>query len=224
MNFKDYFKSVLLEQVPGGPSLQGKSNTTPSGVPRVDRPRYEDSTNGIDPFLDDDTDPDQFLTDGIKQTFDAVQTHFNTKMTEFADSLSPENISTLSLGELRKSIGDVFKFVNKIQIYSKGKIEQISEDPYAIMAAFLASEPTKMAAFEDLHSNLDEFQTSIQEVESGLASLKGQIDDFVADVEQIDAEDAASSMDQSMQQNQPAQGGAGLPSQNRTPAGAGMGV
>jgi uncharacterized protein YukE len=145
-------------------------------------------------FLDKDTDPDAFLRDGIQQTFDAVQQHFNTKMTEFANTLAPEAIKVMPLGKLRESIGDVYKFVNKIQVYSKGKIEQISQDPYAIMAAFLASEPTKMSAFEELHGNLDEFQSAIQELEGQLASLKGQIDDFVSEVEDIDSDEAAASM------------------------------
>jgi outer membrane murein-binding lipoprotein Lpp len=111
-------------------------------------------------------------------------------MSEFASTLSPEAVKQMPMGQLREKLGNVFKFVNKINIYSNGKIDQISQDPYAIMAAFLASEPTKMAAFEELHSNLDEFQSAVQELEGQLASLKGQIDDFVSDVEEIDAEEA----------------------------------
>jgi uncharacterized protein YukE len=202
MTYNDYFKSVLLEAFE--PSA---SPTTPAGTPK--RPRHEDASGAMNSILDKDTNPDEFLRDGIQQTFDAVQEHFNTKMTEFANTLSPEAVKSMPLGELRESIGDVYKFVNKIQIYSKGKIEQISQDPYAIMAAFLASDPTRMAAFADLHGNLDEFQGAIQELESQLGSLKGQIDDFVSEVEEIDAEDAAYDIRKGQSAQQSSMGGAG---------------
>jgi len=184
MKYSQFFSKVLLEQAP----LPGDSSSR----------TYDDAPDAMNNFLDNDTDPDQFLTQGIQQTFDAVQSHFNKKMSEFASTLSPEAIKQMPLGQLREKISDVFKFTNKIQIYSKGKIEQISQDPYAIMAAFLASEPTKMAAFEDLHGNLDDFQQATQDLEGQLASLKGQIDDFVADVEEIDAEQAAGQIEGQM--------------------------
>jgi uncharacterized protein YukE len=183
MKYSQFFSKVLLEQdLPHDPSSR----------------TYDDSPDAMNNFLDNDTDPDQFLTQGIQQTFDAVQSHFNKKMSEFASTLSPEAIKQMPLGELRQTISDVFKFTNKIQIYSKGKIEQISQDPYAIMAAFLASEPTKMAAFEELHGNLEDFQNATQELEGQLAMLKGQIDDFVSEVEGIDAEEAAGQIEGQM--------------------------
>jgi len=175
MKYSQFFTKLLLEQdLPNG----GNSRT------------HAEDPNALEGFLDQGTDSDEFLTQGIQDTFTAVQKHFNSKMSEFASTLSPEAVKQMPMGQLREKLGNVFKFVNKINIYSNGKIDQISQDPYAIMAAFLASEPTKMAAFEELHSNLEEFQNAVQELEGQLASLKGQIDDFVADVEEIDAEEA----------------------------------
>ncbi len=198
MKYSQFFNKLLLEQ-----DLPGDSSA---------RTYQDDPNQGLDSFLDNDTDPDQFLTQGIQQTFDAVQSHFNTKMSEFASTLSPDAIKNMPLGQLREKISDVFKLTNKIQIYSKGKIEQISQDPYAIMAAFLASEPTKMAAFEDLHGNLEEFQQATQDLEGQLASLKGQIDDFISDVEEIDAEQAAGQIEGQMGMSQPSASRAPEPS------------
>jgi hypothetical protein len=196
MNYRDYFKSVLLEfNAPAS-----SPSTTPAGTPkRSERPRYDDPSGSMNSFLDDDTNPDDFLRDGIRQTFDAVQGHFNERMTEFANTLAPEAIKSMPLGELRQVVGDVYKFVNKVEVYTGAKIDQISQDPHAIMAAFLASDPTRMDAFMELHKNLDEFQGAIQELESKLASLKGQIDDFVSDVEEIDADEAAEQIAQGQQ-------------------------
>lgn len=193
MNYKDLFNSVLLEF--SSPPSGMADTRTPNGTPRTARPRYDDPDGAISSVLDKDTDPDAFLSDGIKQTFDAVQDHFNTKMTNFANTLSPEAVKTMAMGQLKDRISDVFKFVNKINVYAGGKIDQISQDPYAIMAAFLASEPTKMSAFEELHSNLDDFQSALTEIEGQLSALKGKIDDFVADVEEIDAESAAQNIE-----------------------------
>lgn len=205
MNYNDLFKSVLLEfSAPASASL----STTPAGTPK--RPRYDDPTGSMNTFLDDDTNPDDFLRDGIRQTFDAVQGHFNERMTEFANTLAPEAIKSMPLGELRETIGDVFKFVNKVEVYTGAKIDQISQDPHAIMAAFLASDPTRMDAFMELHKNLDEFQGAIQELESKLASLKGQIDDFVSEVEDMDADDAAEEIEQGQQAQAEGSGGSGL--------------
>lgn len=193
MKYSSFFTKLLKEQ-----------NLPSGGNSRV---HEDDPSAAMDGFLDQDTNPDEFLTQGIQDTFAAVQSHFNKKMSDFASTLSPEAVKTMPLGQLREKLGDVFKFVNKINIYSNGKIDQISQDPYAIMAAFLASEPTKMAAFEDLHSNLDEFQGAIQDLEGQLSSLKGQIDDFVSDVEDIDAENAASQI----QPQRSAPSGSGTP-------------
>lgn len=176
MKYPNFFNKLLLEQ----------------DLPEDNSSRvYDTPPSDLGGFLDTDTDPDKLLTQGMQDTFNAIQQRFSSQMTNFANTLSPEAVESMPLGELRKKVGEVFKFVNKIQIYSKGKIEQISEDPYAVMAAFLASEPTKISAFADLHKNLDEFQTAIQDIEGQLSSLKGQIDDFVSDVEDIDAENAA---------------------------------
>lgn len=205
MNYNDLFKSVLLEF--SAPASSSPS-TTPAGTPK--RPRYDDPTGSMNEFLDKDTDPDKFLSDGIRQTFDAVQSHFNAKMTAFADTLAPEEIRTMALGELRETIGDVFKFVNNVEIYTGEKIEQISQDPHAIMAAFLASDPTRLAAFAELHKNLKEFQGAIQELESQLSSLKGQIDDFVSEVEEMDADDAAEEIEQGQQAQAEGSGGGGV--------------
>lgn len=195
MKLKDLYNKHLTEALAAG------QNSTPAGTPRPSRPRYEDPTGASSAFLDNDTDPDALLTQGIKDTFDQVQSHFNNKMTEFANDLSPERIGATPLNELKDKVSDVFDFVNKVQVYSKGKIDQISQDPFAIMAAFLASEPTKMAAFQELHKNLDAFKSSVTEIETQLSGLKGQIDSFVEDVEKVDADQAAQNI-QSQQQQQ----------------------
>ena len=193
MKYSSFFTKLLKEQ-----------NLPSGGNSRV---HEDDPSAAMDGFLDQDTNPDEFLTQGIQDTFTAVQSHFNKKMSDFASTLSPEAVNDMPLKDLSKQLGDVFNFVNKINIYSKGKIDQISQDPYAIMAAFLASDITKMEAFKVLHDNLEEFQGAVQDLEGQLSSLKGQIDDFVGDVEDIDAENAASQI----QPQRSAPGGSGAP-------------
>ena len=77
------------------------------------------------------------------------------------------------------------------------------------MAAFIATDPTKQAAFEELHSNLEELQTAMEEVDGKLAALKGKIDDFVQDIQQADESEinelksAVAGREQSVEGGQP---------------------
>lgn len=189
MNYDQLFDALLLEFAPD--AAPKNTGGRLSGQPG-DRPKYPDSSNDhIKDFLDPDTDPDDFVAQGIKNSFEAVQQLFNDKMKDFAETVTPESVQAKSLGEIKESISNVYKFVNKIQVFSNAKIADASQNMYAIMAAFLASDPTKVDAFENLHSKLEEAQDQVQELEANLATLKGQIDEFISEVEEIDAEEAA---------------------------------
>lgn len=165
---------------------------------------YPDGQSSFEGTLDDGTNPEDFLTKGIQDTFDAVKEHFNSKMQDFADTLSPEKIKGMSLNELKEKIAAVYKFTSKVQVFSKSKIDQLSSEPYAIMAALVASDPTKQSTFEDLHSNLEDVQTAFEDTEGFLNGLKSKIDDFISDIakaDQTDLERLHSKMQSSLPKN-----------------------
>lgn len=175
MNYAKLFNKILLEDAQP-PSLP---NPRTHNVP-------DDSINSA---LDQDTDPDSFLTQGIKQTFDQVQQHFDEKMTEFAQSISPESVKNLTLNQLKQKMGSIYNFVNKVQVFSKAKIDSMAQDPYAIMAGFVASDPTKLASFAELHKTIEEFQQFIEDIESHVSSVNSKIADFVSDGSSPDSPD-----------------------------------
>lgn len=164
MNYKNLFNSILLEQELPGPSINGNSQDA--------------FTNS----LDDGTDPDAFATQGMQQIFAQVQDNFNKKMQTFGDSLSPEKVNRMTLATLKNEVAKVFKYINGIHVYAKSKIDSLAQHPSAILAGFIASDPSKQAAFEDLHAKLEEFSTYIEETESQISTLKGKIDQFMEDV------------------------------------------
>lgn len=175
MNYKKLFESVLLEQ--DLPLDQSGGRT------------YPDGTSDFNDMLDDDTDETTFhLTKGLVASVEAVQRDFNNRMSGFAESLSPEAIKHLPLSQLKDKVAKVFKYVNGIQVFAKAKIDTLASNPSAILAAFIASDPTKQAAFEGLHKKLEEFQSTLEETEASLSTLKGNIDDFVSDVAKGDIE------------------------------------
>ena len=175
MNFKQLFNSLLLEEI---------QNTSSGGNPV----HQQTSGDDLGSVLDNGTDPDEMLTQGLKASVEAVQQDFNKRMTTFAKALSPEAIKMMTIGRLKKEINDVFKYIDGIQVFAKSKIDALAQNPSAILAAFIASDPAKQSAFENLHKKLEEFKKSLEEIDGGLSTLKGQIDEFVDDVSQDEGE------------------------------------
>lgn len=159
-----YFESILLEN----PSLPAVGDTG-------------SSADGVSEFADDGTDVTQFNVDGIKHHKDAIIQAFMKKIQTFTDRLSPELIKTSTFGTLKNSVSVIAKEIDKIQVYSKSNIDQITNEAPAIIAMEIASDPAKKAAFEKLHKELQTFISDIEEIESKFASLKAKIDDFVGD-------------------------------------------
>jgi hypothetical protein len=175
MNYKKLFNSLLTEQaLPVSPN-----STTPSRGGEYDVP-----SDAMGNFLDQGTDPDEFLTKGIQDTFSSVQKHFDSKMSNFSSSLSPESIKGMTLSEIKDKVGEVYDFANKIEVFSKSKIDSMAQDPYAIMAGFVASEPTKLAAFKELHKTLSDFQQLFEDIDAAVSSVHSKIDEFVSDINQ----------------------------------------
>lgn len=190
MNYKKLFNSILLEALPLPSS---PSSLTPSSGGEHQVPE-----DAMGDFLDQDTDPDEFLTRGIKDTFATVQKHFNSKMGEFSSSLSPEGIKTMTLSQIKEKVGEITDFTNKIEVFSKAKIDSMAQDPYAIMAGFVASEPTKLAAFKELHKTLQEFQQLFEDIDAAVSSVHSKVDEFVGDL--------AKGEESNMQSQSPEQG------------------
>jgi len=166
MNYKDIFNNLLLEASTPLPAQQREHD-----VP-------DDAMNNM---LDDGTNPESFLTQGLKDTFASIQKHFDTEMTKFSESLSKPGVEELTLKELKKTVGKVFDFANRIEIYSKAKIDSMAQDPYAVMAGYVASDPTKAASFKDLHKSLQDFQQIFEDIDAQLASISDKIEDFISE-------------------------------------------
>lgn len=171
MTYRDLFTSVLLEQDLPAPASKPSHAQTP----------------GADGHIMDDPDTShQMLTQGIKDQMAKIQANFNEKMNAFSQAFNPETVKQMPFGHLKQEVSKVHKYINSIQIFAKQKIDQLAQNPQAIIAAFINSDPEKQSAFENLFKELDDFMTSMGEMESKIASLKGKIDDFVTDVQQID--------------------------------------
>lgn len=172
-SFKDRFNKFLIQE---NTLYQERS---PYGNPSYDSEAdAEEFNKGLDP----DTDPDEFITRGLKETIDAVQKSFDTKMTGFAEDLSPESLRNMTLGELKKTVDKVFKYVRGISVFQGAKMDAMASSPQAILAGFISSDPAKEAAFNDLNKKLENFSTVIDDVQSEISTLKSKIDEFVEDI------------------------------------------
>lgn len=195
MSYDSLFKSVLLEFAEASPNpnvLDG------------------DADEAFENQLDPDTDSEAFLTQGIKDTFDRVQADFNQKMSAFAAALSPEAVKRMPLGVIQQKVSKVYDYVNNIQVYAKAKIDALSQNPNGILAAFIASEPSKQAAFEELHKRLKEFVDTIEETITAVSGLKGKIDSFIENIAKADGQSAAATIAAQQQaQGSPTGGGEG---------------
>lgn len=172
MTYKDILTKLFLEQMMAPPALpNARTHDIPGG--------------SMDGMLDQDTDPDDFLVQGVRKTFSEVQKHFDTKMTGFAENLSPENIKSLTISDIKEALGEVSDFTNRIQVFSKAKIDTMKQDPYAIMAGFIASEPTKQSAFDALSKTVEEFTTALEDIETKLSTVHTKIQEFVKETEKL---------------------------------------
>ena len=179
--YKNYFNKVLLEYA------------TPS-LPSPDM-LDGDTDKAVGNALEPETDSQQLLSKGIKDTMDKIQADFDQRMSRFANALSPETVKTMTIDALKEEISKVYKYVDGIQVFAKSKIDQLQQNPSAILAAFIASDPQKQSAFEALHTKLEEFTNAMDEMTNQIGTLKSNIDEFVQDVQEADVQ--ASQMQQS---------------------------
>ena len=178
MNYKSLFNKILLEEV-------GLPQTPNSAVPRRNG-SHSVPGDAMGDFLDQETDPDEFLTRGIKDTFATVQKHFDSKMNDFSNSLSPEGVQAMTLEQIKDKVGEVADFTNRIEVFSKAKIDSMAQDPYAIMAGFVASDPTKLAAFKELHKTLQDFQSLFEDIDAAVSNVHSRVAEFVSDLQKSD--------------------------------------
>ncbi len=172
MTYKDILTKLFLEQMMEPPALpNARTYNVPGG--------------SMDNMLDQDTNADDFLVQGVRKTFSEIQKHFDSKMTGFANNLSPDNIKNLTISDIKESLSEVSDFTNRIQVFSKAKIDSMKQDPYAIMAGFIASEPTKQSAFDALSKTVDEFTTALEDIETKLSTVHSKIQEFVKETEKL---------------------------------------
>src|SRR6478736_4567284 len=100
MTFENIFKSVLLE------ALEDPSGNVPA-IQRDGQKRHPSVQQSFNDTLDKGTDPNEFLTQGLKASVEAVQRDFNRRMTSFANSLSPQAVRTMTIGKLKHEINKV---------------------------------------------------------------------------------------------------------------------
>src|SRR4051812_3903944 len=125
MNYNKLFKSLLLE------NIDSEANK-PSDGAKLQQDGQRRHPSGKDSFnssLDQDTDPEQFLTKGLLASVEAVQRDFNRRMNNFAQTLSPEAVKTMTVGELKHAINEVYKYIDKIEAFAKAKIDALAQDP-----------------------------------------------------------------------------------------------
>jgi len=166
--------------------------STPIGGQTVDEPTSLGDTgaedNAMSEFLDPDTNADEFdVKDGLGQAVDRVIQDFHTRMSQFASVVAPENLSGLSLPDLKDHVLEIKKFVDNIQNNTKQQAgEKALRDPAVVVAQYISEYAAKTAAFNELHSNLEEFVSSVEETERQIATLASKIDAFITDVGEDD--------------------------------------
>lgn len=163
--YKKYFQQTLLEN----PYLPGPNDGSSMDA-------------GINDFADDGTDPHAYDVEGISQHKDAIVQRFMNQIQGFANKLAPEAVKSSTFGQIKDTVGKVFKEIDKVNTYAGAKLDQLNNDAPAVIAMTIATDPSKNAAFQKLHKELTEFTTSIEEVEGKFATLKAKIEDFIGDV------------------------------------------
>jgi hypothetical protein len=175
MNYKEYFQSVLLEfdQPSGG------SSTTPAGTPKK-RPQYDSPDGAINPFLDDDTDPAEFSTDdgGLSQKIQEIRGGFEQEVARMANAFSPEKLTDMNLGELRRISDNATSALGSIQNNFKPKPGQEYQRS-AVIANDITSNADKEAAFNELTKILTEFNGSISELEVAINNVSNKFGVFI---------------------------------------------
>lgn len=102
----------------------------------------------------------------------------------FASKLEPEAIKSSTFGQIKDNVSKIYKEIDRVNVYSGAKLDQLNNDAPAVIAMTIATDPAKKSAFEKLHKELGGFTTAIEEVEGQFATLKAKIVDFVGDINQ----------------------------------------
>jgi hypothetical protein len=127
------------------------------------------------PMLPGPSDNNNAMDQGV-QDFSEIQ--------GFAANLDPAAIKTSTFGQIKDNVSKIFDDIDQVNNFAGAKLDQLTNDAPAIIAMSIATDPSKKAAFENLHSELSEFTASIEEVEGKFATLKAKISKFVGDVGQ----------------------------------------
>lgn len=170
-------------------AAMGLPNDPKAAPPKPSTPLTGQTLGGkeaLESELGPDSDVDALsIEDGLGREVDRVIADFDKRMSSLANTLSPEQLEGMSITQLKSAVSQVQKFVSSIQIHGKAKPdEKMFRNPSAIIAQHIASDPSKQAAFDSLHGDLEEFVTSISEAERQISTLKSKIDEFVANVAQ----------------------------------------
>jgi uncharacterized phage infection (PIP) family protein YhgE len=174
MNYNELFRSVLLELA------QTPSSTTPAGTPKTSRPRYDTPSGAIDSFLDDDTNPAEFSTDdgGLKEKIEEIRNGFEQEVARMAEAFSPEKLSDMNLGELRRISDNATSALGSIQNHFKPKPGEEYKRS-AVIANDITRNADKETAFNDLTNILTEFNASISELEVAINNVSTKFGVFI---------------------------------------------
>ena len=175
MNYKEYFQSVLLE-LAQSPSMGNP--TTPAGTPK--RPRYDDPSGAINPFLDDDTNAAEFSSDdgGLKQKTEEIRDKFEQQVARMANAFNPKRLTEMNLGELRRISDNATATLSSIQNNFKPKPGQQYQKS-AVIANDITSNADKEAAFTELTKILTDFNSSISELEVAINNVSTKFGVFI---------------------------------------------
>ncbi len=137
---------------------------------------------GMDSFLDDGTDPDAYDVESMNKHKEAIVGRFTDEILGFSERLSPDQIKNSTFGEITDTVDAVFRKLKEVEVYSKAKPDQFGINAPSVIAQSIIRDPSKKAAFDELHAELKEFSSSVSELEGKFSSLKSKIVSFVGDV------------------------------------------
>jgi hypothetical protein len=141
-------------------------------------------SQGLSDFADDGTDKTKFQVQGVKHLKDGIVKSFMTKVETLSNGLSPENIQNETFGQIKSTINQIYKKIDGVETFTRGKVTDQDESAESIIGAYIASKnnQNKLKAFQLLHKELGDFDSAISEMESKFSVLKSKITDFIGDV------------------------------------------
>jgi len=159
-SFNKLWESVLLEN----PYLPG--------------PDGKGTEQGVSDFADPDTDPNDFYIKGINDNKSKIVSGFMRKIQSFAENLDTESLNQMTFGQIKKTVTEIHNEIEKVNTFAKAKIDQLNNDPAAIIAMTIATDAVKKSAFDTLFKTISNFNSQIEDLEGEFSTLKSKVDNF----------------------------------------------